>query len=251
MKYNLIKVNRNIQMSLGTYLATKLQALFVSFKTFFILVFLSYLLTGIFNSVLASLLNNDVFLLLYHGKKLRDFSISLLSLCFGFFFIFGYLGYSLYFNGARKVIQLTLFLMTIGSMIGTIVLLIFSIKYSSTKEENLIVASFIEILNGGVIPDAIKKWAEKRGCTTVDGGCNDEARQYVHLLANVGFFANIILVLITCLSLIGLITVIVLMGAIRPVDRNFDSETSDENEDTLTKSAVLEQPTDYVQEKMP
>ena len=229
-------------MSLGVYLATKLSELLSAFKFFFIFVFLFYLTTGIFNSILSSMINDGIFPLLYKGKVVRAFTISSSVLSFGFMILFAFLGYNIYTRGARKIFQLTMLIIIILSMLATIVILGVSVRYSNKEREDLIYQSFLEILNGQEIPQSIVKWINKQGCSVENNGCDQNARDYVHYRVIINFIVNMILMICICLSLVGLIIVIILMGIIKPIDRNLILDQSSDEENKLTDSKVLEQP---------
>lgn len=228
-------------MSLGTYLAYRFDRLLSALKFFAALIVFLYILSGIFNSIWASKFNDGLFIHLYHGKIIRSISISLSVLSFAFFFLAIMLLIILYIFGAAKCIQLILLLITIGSLIGTVVLLALSVKYTSPSEEKKIKNSFLQILSRSPIPDYVQKWANKKKCIVSGGGCNQEAIDYVHYLIRINYIFNICLVVLIGASLLGLMLDVIFMSLIKPVDRNQEHETSSEQEETVTQSVQLEQ----------
>lgn len=228
-------------MSLGTYLAYRFDKLLSALKFFAALIVILYIVSGVFNSIWASKFNDKVFDLLYKGKTIRNISISLAVLSFAFFFLALVLLVILYIFGAAKCIQLILLMITLGSMTGTIVLLALSVKYTNGSHEDKIKNSFIQILSQNQIPDSVKKWANKKKCNILGGGCNQKAIDYVHYLVRVNFIVNICIVCLIGAALLGLILDVVFMALIKPVDRNQEHETSSEQEETVTQSVQLEQ----------
>lgn len=232
-------------MSLGTYLAFKMDRLLSALKFFAGFLILFYIISGVFNSVWADKLNDGLFDLLYRGKPIRNFSISQAVLSFGFFFMSFLLVVILYIFGAAKLIQLILLIVSLGSMIGTIVLLGLTVSYCSQKSEDLIRDSFITLLNQQPPKPEVEKWADRHDCNISEPlGCHSDATHYVNQRVRINFIFNICLLVLICVSLLGLLCVLFFMSLIKPVDRNKDHETTSDQEETVTHTVQLEQPAD-------
>ncbi|OHT00478.1 hypothetical protein TRFO_32843 [Tritrichomonas foetus] len=232
-------------MSIGTFLAYQLEPLLNSFKAFLILMLLFFFVTGIFNAVWASLINNELWKLLENGKILGSILISISVLGFSSFLVFLIICTMLYLCGEAFRMHLLFLIINIISIIGDIVLLAFSIHYSSKSMEDKYLSSFSNLLNQNDIPDVIISWQSSQKCATISS-CILKAENYVHKRIFIGFVFNIVLVACSVISILGLLATILLMSLIKPVDRNVSTS---ENDDITGNSESSDKQTDLQRQR--
>ncbi|OHT16431.1 hypothetical protein TRFO_02690 [Tritrichomonas foetus] len=217
-------------MSIGTFLTLQSESILSAFKAFLFLSLLSFFVTGIFNSVFASDVNNGIFEHLDKGQALVDIQISLAVIGFASIFMFLFMLAILYNFGHAFVAHFILLVIDLASIVGDIVLLSFSIHFTSSNIEQTYVTSFGNLLSMPNPQPKIREWMEDHKCNSLVS-CYPIAESYIHKIVKYGFIGNIVLVALTAASLLGLIVVLIFMGLQKPVDRNEYPSSSSEGGD--------------------
>lgn len=197
-----------------------------SLYAFFSLLFISEIIIGISNSILAKLVNEDPWLELSNTKDLRDVEISLAVMGFCAFFFSFFLFVILYICGYAFLMH-TIFMVTALACIAcSLILLCFSIYYTTNSKKIEYTEDFIYRLAKYWPPrnEVLTNWIEKVKCDSFEN-CSKEAKEYVEKRTIRVLVMNCVNLVLFGGTVISLITIAILMSLMKPVEENTEDES--------------------------
>ena len=194
------------------------------------MIVLTYFISGIWNSVWISFINNDLYLLLDGGRKLRDEVLSVACLAWGTILMALIFLLFIYFFGYAFVAHAIIGLLAFTAAVSEIVLLGLTAKLVDGGRRTTIRRSFEALIARPQKP--VQDWMEENRCASA-AACSDAIDKYLFKRNLLGFGFNIALCIFFGLGLIGVIIVMSLMASVKPVARDV-SEAPPVSNHTLT-----------------
>ena len=203
------------------------------------MIVLTYFVSGIWNSIWVSFINNDLYLLLADGMKLRNEVLSTAGLGWGtivlalVFVIFVYFfGYAFWLHGIMALLALT-------AAVSELVLLGLTARHVDGPHRATIRNSFTALIDAAQ-SQVVRDWARENQCTS-SISCSDAIDKYLLKRNLVGFGFNIAILILFAFGFFGVIIVLSLMASVKPVARDV-SEAPPISTHTLADEASAEQP---------
>lgn len=212
---------------LGVWLAFKLEGLLYGICITIGILFGSYLLGGIWGSVWASMINNELYLLLDGATELRDRVVSGAVLSWGVFFCVAMLLYFLYFHGNSFRCHALCAAITVICGISVVVVWILTLNSVTKEQRDRVRTSFIKLLASNTEIIAMN-WLSEQKCITISD-CSDAIEKYLNARGSVGRTMNIIILVLFAIGFVGIAIVLALMAAIKPVNRDSIDGQSEED----------------------
>ena len=195
------------------------------------MIVLTYFISGIWNSVWISFINNDLYLLLDGGRKLRDEVLSVTCLAWGTILMALIFLICIYLFGYAFVLHAIIGLVAFTAAVSEIVLLGLTAKLVDGGRRTTIRRSFEALIT---LPSQkpVQDWMRDNKCATA-AACSTAIDKYLFKRNLLGFGFNIALCIFFGLGIIGVIIVMSLMASIKPVARDV-SEAQPVSNHTLT-----------------
>jgi hypothetical protein len=193
-----------------------LEALLQSWQHFVLILFLSYMASAIWASVLASRVSDPAFHVLPATSQVRTLIVSDAVVAWMAFVFTLSLCVTLYFMGRTFKLHLVLFLCSLVGFFSHLTLLGLIARSFVPEKRKQILVAFFDAIGRDSLPE-ITQWKAAEHCVDVVG-CSQAAVRFLDRRTLQGFWgdAGSLAIIITTLVAIGL--VVLLMSFIRPAE---------------------------------
>ena len=209
-KYKKMDNNTGMDQDMKTKFREQIGKYINAIVAFALIFFLIFIISGIWHSIYAASLSGEFFETLA-GSEPRNIAITIAVLSFGSIIVIFVLLTLLYMLGQTFCLHLSIFIICVCAILANIILTAWNLANTTQAEQDKFEAIMWDLIYNHTDKKFVQDWIEKNKCTDKKS-CQDAVNLYTTFRAKGEFIACTISLIVTFLSIAGIILTIYLMG---------------------------------------